>query len=131
MRDFCSEKSYRGKPLKENDDVAGVLADLATDIDIIRIVGYQGARMLDRPDLYGPGWSEEMVAKSRAYKYFAADRAVEDVGRALNIMGPHGSDRVHDVEKHWRDLKIVQLWLGGKQLAQMETARWFYECTTL
>ena len=131
LRDFCSEKTYRGKPLKENDDVAGVLADIATDIDIIRIVGYQAARMLDRPNLYGPGWSDEMVAKARAYKYFACDRAVEDLGRALNIMGPHGSDRIQDVEKHWRDLKIVQLWLGGKQLAQMETARWFYECETL
>ena len=49
----------------------------------------------------------------------------------MNIMGMHGSERVCDVEKHWRDLKIVQLWLGGKQLAQMETARWFYECETL
>ena len=131
LRDFCSEKTYRGKPLKENDDIAGVLADIATGIDVIRIIGYQAARMLDRSDLYGPAWSDEIVAKSRAYKYFAADRAVEDVGRAMNIMGMHGSDRVCDVEKHWRDLKIVQLWLGGKQLAQMETARWFYECETL
>jgi len=131
IRDFANEKTYRGKLLKENDDLAGVLADFATAVDIVRIIGYQMARMLDRPDLYGPGWSDEIVTKARAYKYFACDRAVEMVGKAMNIMGAHGSDRVQDIEKHWRDIKICQLWLGGKQLGQMEVARWFYECETL
>jgi len=38
---------------------------------------------------------------------------------------------VDKAEKHWRDLKIVQLWMGGKQLCQMETARWYFDCKTL
>jgi alkylation response protein AidB-like acyl-CoA dehydrogenase len=131
LRDFCGETTFRGKPLKENDDVAGVLADFARDVDIIRVLTYQYARMCDRPDLYGDRWSDEIVAKGRAYKYFACDKAVEDLKRAMNLMGAHGSDRDHDLEKHWRDIKIVQLWMGGKQLCQMEVARWFYECETL
>lgn len=131
MGDFASRQTYRGRPLKENDDVAGVLADLVTDAEVVRIVGYQYARMLDRPDLYGQPWSEEVVAKGRAYKTFACDRGVAALGRAMELMGAHGSDRVADVEKHWRDFKIIQLWMGGKQLSQMETARWFYDCETL
>lgn len=131
LRDFCEEKTFRGRPLKENDDVAGVLADFVRDLEVIRVIGYQAARMMDRPDLYGDRWSEEMVAKTRAFKYFAADKAVENVGLVMNLMGAHGSDRVRDVEKHWRDLKIVQLWMGGKQLCQMEVARWFFDCETL
>lgn len=131
LKDFCETRTFRGKPLKENDDIAGILADFARDIDIIRVAGYQCARMLDRPDLYGERWSEEMVVKSRAYKYFAADKALEHLQLVMNLMGAHGSDRVNDVEKHWRDIKIVQLWMGGKQLCQMEVARWFYECETL
>jgi alkylation response protein AidB-like acyl-CoA dehydrogenase len=87
--------------------------------------------MIDRPDLYGPSWNDEMVAKGRAYKYTACDRAMADVGKAMNIMSVYGADRDWDVEKHWRDLKIVQLWMGGKQLCQMEVARWFFECETL
>jgi len=131
LRDFCSTKTFRGKPLSENDDVAGVLADIARDTEVIRVIGYQYARMLDRPDLYGERWSDEIVVKGRSFKYFAADKGLESLEKAMNIMGAHGSDRVRDVEKHWRDLKIVQLWMGGKQLCQMETARWFYECKTL
>jgi hypothetical protein len=26
---------------------------------------------------------------------------------------------------------MLQLWLGGKQLCQMEVARWFYECENI
>ncbi|RZN71976.1 MAG: acyl-CoA dehydrogenase, partial [Candidatus Methanolliviera hydrocarbonicum] len=69
--------------------------------------------------------------KARLYKMWLADRAVEDVGKAMDLMGLYGCDREHDIEKHWRDIKIIQLWMGGKQLCQMETARWFYECETL
>ncbi len=131
LREFAESRYYRGLPLKEHDAVAGVLADIVKDVEIIRITGYQYARMIDRPDLYGARWGDEIVAKGRAYKYFACDRAVEDLGKAMNLMEASGSDRSWDLEKHWRDLKIIQLWMGGKQLCQMETARLFFDCQTL
>ncbi len=131
LLDFTSRKTYHGRPLKENDAVAGVLADFATTIEAVRILGYQCARMCDRSDIYGPRWSSEVVAKARAHRYFAADRTLDAVGKVMNLMESFGSDRDWDVEKHWRDIKMVQLWLGGKQLSQMEVARWFYECETL
>jgi alkylation response protein AidB-like acyl-CoA dehydrogenase len=131
LRDFTSTRTFRGRPLKENDDVAGLLSEIAADIEVIRITAYQYARMLDRPDLYGPRRSEPLVAKGRAYKMFACDRAVEKLGLAMRLLGQHGADRDLDIEKHWRDVKIVQLWMGGKQLCQMEAARWFYECTKI
>jgi alkylation response protein AidB-like acyl-CoA dehydrogenase len=131
LQGFTSNKRFHGKLLKEYDAIAGVLADIVRDIEIIRITGYQYARMIDRPDLYGQRWSDEIVTKGRVYKYFACDRAVEDLGKAMNLMEAYGADREWDVEKHWRDLKIIQLWMGGKQLCQMETARWFFECKTL
>jgi alkylation response protein AidB-like acyl-CoA dehydrogenase len=87
--------------------------------------------MVDRPDLYGPAWSDAVVAKGRAYKYFACDLTVSALRRAMDVLGARGSDRAEDVEKHWRDFKIVQLWMGGKQLCQMEVARWFFGCETL
>ncbi len=131
LYDFVTEHSFGKRALKEHDAVAGVLADFAASLEVIRIVGYQLARMMDRPDVYGPRWAAENVAKGRAYKYFACDRAMTEIGRVLNLMESLGADRDSDVEKHWRDLKIVQLWMGGKQLCQMEVARWFFECETL
>ncbi len=131
LREFVNGRYYRGLPLKENDAVAGALADYAATIEALRILGYHSARMLDRTDLYGPRWMPGAVAKARAHRYFAADRCLEAVGKVMNIMESYGSDRDWDVEKHWRDLKILQLVEGSKQLCQMEVARWFYECKTL
>ena len=131
LYEFVSETTYKGQPLKEHDAVAGVLADIARDAEVVRIVGYQSARMIDRPDLYGPRWSEEQVAKARLYKYWACDVGMGAVGKAMDLMSVYGADRDRDVEKHWRDLKIVQLWLGGKQLGQAEVARWFWDLETV
>jgi alkylation response protein AidB-like acyl-CoA dehydrogenase len=131
LRAAVEERTFRGKPLKENDDVAGILSDFAATAEIVRLVGYQYARMLDRPDLYGPRGSEQTVVKGRALKYDCCDRVLTQLERAMDLLGAHGSDRAGDLEKHWRDFKIVQLWMGGKQLCQMETARFFFDCETL
>lgn len=129
--EFVNCRTYRGLPLKENDAVAGVLAEYVASLEAVRIMGYQTARMCDRPHIYGERWSHRMIAKSRAHRMFAADRCLECVGTAMNLMEAYGADRDRDVEKQWRDIKMVQLWLGGKQLCQMEVARWYLECETL
>ncbi len=131
LKEYCSNKIFRGKPLKENTAVAAVLSDIAKDIEICRIATYQSARTLDRPELYWDKWSHEGVAKSRAVKMHVADKCIEVTNNAASLMGTYGCDRDWDVEKHWRDVKMIQLWMGGKQLCQMETARWFYGCETL
>ncbi len=131
LLDFVNKTKFRGLPLKENDAVAGVLADYVSTLQAIRIIGYQAARMLDRPNLYGDRWGPEMTAKMRSLRYFSTDRCLEALGKVMNMMEAYGSDRDWDVEKHWRDIKMNQIWLGGKQLCQIEAARWFFECETL
>ena len=122
---------HAGRPLRAHDAAASVLADVVSNLELIRIISYQYARVLDRPDLYGSADGAEVMARGRVYKTFACDRAIDSLGRAMSLLESHGVDRRADVEKHWRDLKIVQLWLGGKQLCQIEAARWFFECETL
>jgi hypothetical protein len=59
-----------------------VVADVVQSAELVRLIGYQYARMLDRPDLYGARGSEELVAKGRLYKSFACDRGIDALGRA-------------------------------------------------
>ena len=59
------------------------------------------------------------------------DTCLHSINRAMEIMGAYGADRMWDVEKHWRDIKMGQLYEGGKQLAQMDTARFYFDCKTL
>ncbi len=74
LLDYVSRVKYRGLPLKENDAVAGVLADYVSTLEVVRVIGYQAVRMLDRPDLYGERWSPRMMAKMRSFRYFTMDQ---------------------------------------------------------
>ncbi|HOD70631.1 MAG: Acyl-CoA dehydrogenase [Deltaproteobacteria bacterium ADurb.BinA179] len=133
LNEFVSSRTYRNRPLKENDAVAAIIGRIAGDIDICRILGHEAAMMGDRRNKpYGlPLTSEELVGKIRNIKDFISDRAVENFGKAMDVLGLYGPDRDWDIEKHWRDIKIIQLWMGGKQLCQMESARYFFNCETV
>lgn len=133
LYEFVSTRTYRGKPLKEHDAIAAVIGRIAGDIDICRILGYEAAMIGDRRRMpYGdPITSARTVGRIRNIKDFVSDRAVENFGTAMDILGAYGADRDWDIEKHWRDIKIVQLWMGGKQLCQMEAARYYFNCETL
>jgi hypothetical protein len=133
LYEFVSTRTYRNRPLKENDAVAGVIGRIAGDIDICRIVGYEAACMGDRRNkAFGlPLHDEEIIGKIRNIKDFVSDKTVENFGRAMDVLGAYGADREWDIEKHWRDVKIIQLWMGGKQLCQMEAARYFFNCTSI
>jgi alkylation response protein AidB-like acyl-CoA dehydrogenase len=133
LYEFVSARTYRNRPLKENDAIAAVIGRIAGDIDICRILGHEAAMIGDRRNKPKgePITSEAVVGKIRNIKDFVSDRAVENFGKAMDILGAYGTDRNWDIEKHWRDIKIIQLWMGGKQLCQMESARHFFNCTTL
>jgi alkylation response protein AidB-like acyl-CoA dehydrogenase len=133
LNEFVSTRTYANRPLKENDAVAGVIGRIAGDIDICRILGHEAAQMGDRrhdPD-GEPLSSEALVARLRNLKAFISDRTLEAFERSMDVLGPYGVDREWDIEKHWRDVKMVQLWMGGKQLCLMEMARYFFNCETL
>jgi len=133
LYDFVTENTAGSRPMKENDAVAGIIGKIAGDIDICRIVSYELLRMIDSRGRVGgrPLHSAETLAKARNIKAFVCDQMVADIGKAMDVLGIYGSDRVYDVEKHWRDVKMIQLWLGGKQLCQAEAARYFFNCETL
>ncbi|HNY64589.1 MAG TPA: acyl-CoA dehydrogenase family protein [Deltaproteobacteria bacterium] len=131
--EFVSTRTYGNRPLKENDAVAGIIGRIAGDIDICRILGHEAAMIGDRRNKpFGRSIiSEDVVGKIRNIKDFVSDRTVEVFGKAMDVLGHYGADRDWDIEKHWRDVKIIQLWMGGKQLCQMEAARYYFNCETL
>ncbi|HOJ13432.1 MAG TPA: acyl-CoA dehydrogenase family protein [Deltaproteobacteria bacterium] len=131
--EFVNTHTFAGRPLKEHDAVAAVIGRIAGDIDICRILGHEAAMIGDRRNKpYGrPLASEQVVGRVRNIKDFISDTAIRCFETAMDVLGAYGADRQWDIEKHWRDIKIVQLWMGGKQLCQMEAARYFFDCETL
>jgi alkylation response protein AidB-like acyl-CoA dehydrogenase len=129
VQDWCDTRVAAGKPLKDHSITGGVLAEIVTAIETSRAETYLKARMLDRPDLYGRRDTPEMLARTRVTKLYVSDQLTRVVNKAMDLMGAAGYARGGDVEKHWRDSKIMSLWMGGRALPELDIARWFAGAT--
>ncbi len=130
LREWCDTRVVGGRQLKEHSITAGVLADIVIAVETSRSETYLKARMLDRPDIYGPRHTPEMLARTRVTKLYVSDQLTSVVNKAIDLMGAFGYSREGDVEKHWRDSKIMSLWMGGRALPQLDIARWFFEASS-
>jgi len=130
VRDWCATRVVGGKLLREHTITAAVLADIVTAIETSRAETYLKARMLDRPDLYGPRHTPEMLARTRVTKLYVSDQLTLVANKVLDLMGAFGYAREGDAEKHWRDSKIMSIWMGGRAVPQLDIARWFFEAET-
>jgi alkylation response protein AidB-like acyl-CoA dehydrogenase len=129
VRAWCDTRMIAGRRLKDHSITAAVLADIVTAIEVSRAETYLKARMLELPDRYGPRSTPEMLARTRVTKLFVSDRLTQVANQVLDLMGAAGYARDGDAEKHWRDAKIMSLWMGGRALPQLDIARWFFGAT--
>jgi alkylation response protein AidB-like acyl-CoA dehydrogenase len=44
----------------------------------------------------------------------------------MELMGSYGYSYGYEIEKYYRDVKILQLWLGGPQRRSLDTALGYY-----
>ncbi len=98
---------------------------MAIQLETARSYAIQVSYMFDRPEKYGPRWSDELLAKSRIAKIYAAEKGVEITNKAMELMGSFGYIKEGLVEKYWRDIKETQIWLGGSQAGRLDIARFF------
>ncbi len=87
--------------------------------------------MFDHSERYGPRWSDELLAKSRIAKIYAAEISIYITNKAMELMGSYGYVREGLVEKYWRDIKETQIWLGGAQAGRLDIARYFSNIETI
>jgi len=105
-----------------------MLADMAIGIETARTYYLSAAYMFDHPEIYGPPISDFMLSRASIAKVYSADVAVTVTNKAMELMGSYGYVREYDVEKYWRDCKIIQLWEGGAQLGRIDVCRGYYDC---
>lgn len=123
---YTGERVAEGKPVREHSIAAGMLAEMATGIETARAHYLQVAYMLSHPEQFEPAHSEKMLCHASMSKNYATEMAVFVTNKAMELMGSYGYIRDYHVEKYWRDVKEIQLWLGGAQLGRFDIARGYY-----
>jgi alkylation response protein AidB-like acyl-CoA dehydrogenase len=131
IKRWTTERVVAGKPLKEHSLVAGMLSEVALHIESTSAWMWAYTRELDHPELVGwEPWDERFVLKTRGLALFANNAVERACSRAMDFMGSYGYAREYDIEKHWRDQKVIGLWMGGKGLKTLENARYWYDLET-
>jgi alkylation response protein AidB-like acyl-CoA dehydrogenase len=126
--EYTGDRIVADKPIRQHSICAGILADMAIGIETARTYYLAAAYRYDHPETYGPPISGAMLSRASIAKVYAADVAVMVTNRAMELMGSCGYVRDYDVEKYWRDCKIIQLWEGGAQLGRFDVCRGYYDC---
>ncbi|GLW22817.1 acyl-CoA dehydrogenase [Microbispora triticiradicis] len=115
-RDYAGEREQFGRKIGENQAVAFLLADMATRVDVARLMTWRAAWMArqGRPFEQAEGSMSKLVA---------SETAVWVTEQAIQILGGAGYTREHPVERFHRDAKIYTIFEGTSEIQRLIIGR--------
>jgi acyl-CoA dehydrogenase len=116
---YAKERKSFGKAIAEHQAIQFILADMAKDIEVARLVTYKSAVELDA--------GRRNTKFASIAKCFAGDMAVRIASDAIQVFGGYGYNTEYPVEKLYRDAKIYQIYEGTQQIQRMIIAKHLLE----
>ncbi len=113
--EYAKERHAFGRPIIQNQSIAFMLADMATEIDAARLL-VRRAAWLGKQKAFKN--AEGSMAKLKAGRV-----AVHSTERAIQILGGYGYTREYPVERWHRDAKIYDIFEGTEQIQQLVISR--------
>ncbi|MGB9627095.1 MAG: acyl-CoA dehydrogenase family protein [Thermodesulfobacteriota bacterium] len=124
--EFMKEREIAGKPVREHSLFAAQLGEIAAEIEACRANYLYVAKMLDDPERYGAKWSDRMVGYASAARFMAGKMVLKALSQIIELMGAYGYCFEYQIEKYYRDVKIVVQGLGGPQRDALDSIRRYY-----
>ncbi|MBT2234976.1 acyl-CoA dehydrogenase family protein [Nonomuraea sp. NEAU-A123] len=115
-RDYAREREQFGRKIGENQAIAFLLADMATRVDMARLLTWRAAWMARK------GKQFEQAEGSMS-KLVAGETAVWVTEQAIQILGGAGYTREHPVERFHRDAKIYTIFEGTSEIQRLIIGR--------
>ncbi|MET7337999.1 acyl-CoA dehydrogenase family protein [Nonomuraea sp. NPDC005650] len=115
-RDYAREREQFGRKIGENQAIAFLLAEMATRVDMARLLTWRAAWMARN----GRRFSQ---AEGSMSKLVAGETAVWVTEQAIQILGGAGYTREHPVERFHRDAKIYTIFEGTSEIQRLIIGR--------
>jgi len=118
---YMKQRSAFGKTLAEFNGLQGMLAEIATEVEIGRLLTLRAAWLKDngRPAMHA-------AAKA---KVFASEAAMKAATKAVQIHGGAGYITEFPVERIFRDAKLTEIGEGTSEIQRMVIAREILQST--
>jgi acyl-CoA dehydrogenase len=112
---YSKQRSAFGQPIASFQAIQFMMADMAIEIEAMRLLTYKAAWLVDR--------GESPNAISSYAKAFSADATMRITTDAVQIFGGYGYMKEYPVEKLMRDAKLLQIYEGTSQIQRVVIAR--------
>ena len=111
-REYTIQREQFGRSIAQFQNTQFMLADMATQIKAARLLVYDAA---DKKDNHVKGYGKDAAMA----KLYASDLANKISSDALQLYGGSGFIKGVDVERHYRDSKITQIYEGTNQIMRV------------
>jgi len=112
---YSKERQQFRQPIGSFQTIQNMLADMATEIDAVRLLLYRACAYKDA----GVTFSTE-AAMAKLSCSTAASRVTS---QAVQIHGGYGYSKEYDVERYFRDAKVTEIYEGTSEVQRMVIAR--------
>jgi len=112
---YSLERKTMGKPIVQHQAVSFMLAEMASRVELGRLMTYKSAWMIDQ--------GQRNTYYASIAKLFAGDAANQNATDAVQIHGGNGFNCEYPVEKLMRDAKIFQIYEGTAQIQKLIIGR--------
>ena len=111
---YAQERQQFGRPIAQFQAIQFYLADMATEIDAARLLTWKAAWAKENQKRY--------TLEAAQAKLFASEMAQRVTTRALQIFGGYGYTRDYDVERFFRDARILEIYEGTSEIQKLVIA---------
>jgi len=112
---YAKQRKQFGQPLSAFQATQFKIAEMATWIEAVRTLSYKAGWMLDQGKV-----DPKTISIA---KYLAGEVGVKVANEALQLHGGYGYLADYDVERYYRDAKIVEIYEGAKEIEKNTIAR--------
>lgn len=96
---YVKEREAFGEPIAHRQAVAFMVADIATELDGMRLVTWRGASRAEQ--------GEDFAREAALARKLAADKGMKIGLDGVQLLGGHGFTKEHPVERWYRDLRAA------------------------
>ncbi|HYU76735.1 MAG TPA: acyl-CoA dehydrogenase family protein [Ktedonobacteraceae bacterium] len=112
---YAKERKQFGKPLSKFQATQFKLADMATEIELARLMYYKAAWLLMQDKSY--------TREASMAKLFASETAKRAADQAIQIHGGYGFMDEYPVSRYWRNVKANEIGEGTSEVQRMLIAK--------
>lgn len=112
---YAQERQQFGRPISKFQATAFKLADMATKIELARTMLYRVCWMRDQ--------GQKVTKEAAMAKLYASEIAREVADEAVQIHGGYGLMKEYDVERHYRDQRLLQIGEGTSEIQRLIISR--------